>query len=184
MRQDQFEELMKAAEKGDYMSIGISDDDRPFGGCFVPWRKTGTAMNMKLPRVMITPEDLENADIREAMRKCTLVGCYIFTALSDYSFLSELKKLRDIFILHGENIKDLEFVRPLTDCSCFTLKKQIYLRWHRLWKPAPGKSRFRESALAFTGAGWRTHRFLKILTLSYRNSWYGGQRETGETGGR
>ena len=122
MRQDQYEKLVKAAEENAYLPIGINADGTPLASGFVPWEKTVSAFNMKTPKVTLAARDLSDENIMSLLGRCRIIGCYIFTALDDYGFISGFKDLWDLFMLHGENIRDLGFLDGLSDLSMFYLE--------------------------------------------------------------
>jgi hypothetical protein len=113
---------MEAAKEHAYMSIAINADGAPVSRGFVPWERTVSAFNMKTPKITLAASDLQDETIRNALRSCDLCGCYLFTALSDYSFLSEFSGLLDLFITHGEQIHDLSFVRDMKNLYLFYLE--------------------------------------------------------------
>lgn len=127
MRQDQFEKLKKAAEENGCINIGISEDGIPVKSGMIPWERTVSAFNMKTPNVTLAASDLSDKAVLETLGKCTILGCYIFAPLKDYSFISGLKDLRDLFILHAENMKDLTFLRGLSDLFMFYLQDAVLL---------------------------------------------------------
>ena len=100
----------------EYIGIGITFDGGRVGSIGVPWEHTTTAFNMKTPDVYLCPSDVFDEDIMAELKKHKVVGCYIFTSLEDYGFLSQLKDLRDVFICYGENLRDLSFLSELNDC--------------------------------------------------------------------
>ena len=101
---------------GEYLSIGITDNGKPVSIISVPWEKTAHAFNMKMPRVYITPEDLNDTQILEEIARHTVIGCYIFTPLKDYSFLSRFNEIHDLSIKRGDNARDLDFLEELSEC--------------------------------------------------------------------
>ena len=101
---------------GEYLSIGITDTGEPITVISVPWEMTAHAFNMKMPHVYITPEDLNDTQILEDIARHTVIGCYIFTPLKDYSFLSRFNEIRDLSISYGDNVHDLDFLKGLSDC--------------------------------------------------------------------
>ena len=101
MEKEQYDKLMEAASKHAYMSIAVNEDGSPVRGSFVPWERTTSAFNMRTPEVTLSVSDLQDEQIMDALRSCDLAGCYLFTALPDYSFLSDFTGLWDLFILHG-----------------------------------------------------------------------------------
>lgn len=122
MEKEQYDKLMEAASKNAYMSIAVNEDGSPVRGGFVPWERTTSAFNMRTPEVTLSVSDLQDEKIMDALRSCDLAGCYLFTALPDYGFLSDFTGLRDLFILHGENIRDLSFLRSMSELFMFYLE--------------------------------------------------------------
>ncbi len=113
MLAEERERLAKNAEEKEYISIAIREDEAQVQGYFVPWERTVSAMNMKLPSISLTVCDLEDASIMEDLGKCRVVGCYILTSLKDYQFLEEFTELMDLFILKGKYVRDLSFVKNM-----------------------------------------------------------------------
>ena len=107
---------------GEYLSIGITDSGEPVGIISVPWEATAHAFNMKIPHVYITPKDLQDAQITEEIERYTVIGCYIFTSLKDYSFLSRFNKIHDLSIKYGDNVRDLDFLEGLSECRMLYLE--------------------------------------------------------------
>jgi len=113
------EKLFSYEEK--FISIGITRSGNPLGAISVPWESTANAFGMRLPNVYITPDDLADEEIMQAIRSKEVVGCYVFTALTDYSFLSTFTELTDLNIYNGKAIKKLDFLLPLKKCRYFFL---------------------------------------------------------------
>lgn len=105
--------LKEAALSHDYMSIAICKEETPVRSVFIPWVRTSSAFNMKIPKLTIPVADLQNPEIIQDLRNCKLVGCYIFTPLEDYSFLTDFHELCDLFIRHGENMRDLSSMKDM-----------------------------------------------------------------------
>lgn len=103
--------LAAAAAHGDYMSIAVNKDEEPVRGGFIPWERTISAFNMKTPKITMSAADLLDSSIMEDLKRCHLEGLYILVPLEDYRFISGFTGLRDVFIRHGNNIKDLTFLR-------------------------------------------------------------------------
>ena len=72
---------------GTFINIGISEEVKKWHVLGVPWERTGTAMNMKKPQIMLQKEDLYSQEIMELLEQKKCLGCYIFTEMKDYSFL-------------------------------------------------------------------------------------------------
>lgn len=106
----------------DYISIGITSGGIPKGAISVPWVHTAHAYNMKIPDVYIAPEDLQDPFIMDKLESLQVIGCYIWVSLLDYSFLLRLPHIRDLNIMYGDAIENLDFLRELKECSMFFLK--------------------------------------------------------------
>lgn len=104
------------------MSIAINKDGEPVYGGFVPWEQTASAFNMRTPKVTLAADDLRNSEIMQDLKKCRLAGLYIFTPLGNYDFVSEFKRLQDLFICKGENIRSLSFIRDMPELFMFYLE--------------------------------------------------------------
>ncbi len=98
-----------------YLHIGITDDGIPLSSGFVPWDLTANAFNMRVPDVYFTRADFEDPEIMQRISQLCVHGCYIFTPLDDYSFLSQFTQLWDLHIEHGGAIKDLSFMQNMTE---------------------------------------------------------------------
>ena len=122
MQDKQYDMLMKAANEHAYMSIAINSDGTPVRRTFIPWERTVSAFNMKKPIITLAVADLQDKDIMNALKKCALEGCYIYTALADYSFIADFIELKDLYILHGEHMSDLSFIRHLSKLFMFYLE--------------------------------------------------------------
>ena len=64
---------------------------------------------------------LQNPEILDALRRCRLVGCYIFVPLDDYAFLSAFSQMQDLVLLHAGAVKDLSFLRHMPELFLFYL---------------------------------------------------------------
>ena len=106
MEEKDREILREAASGQGYTSIAINKDGKHVGGCFIPWKLTSSAINMKTPDV----------------KKCKVLGCYIMIPLEDYSFVQQFHELCDLFILYGKNISDLSFVQDMPNLFLFYLE--------------------------------------------------------------
>lgn len=114
--------LADAAAHGECLSIAINKDEGPVRGGFIPWEHTVSAFNMSTPEITISAADLQDSSIMEDLKMCDLIGLYIMTSLEDYRFISEFSGLRDIFIRHGSNIKDLTFLQNKPGLFMFYLE--------------------------------------------------------------
>ena len=80
---------------------------------------------MRTPKAALTVEDLGDAVIREALKACRLNGCYLFAPLREYGFLADFVNLEDLYILHGESVRDLFFARHLPMLFMFYLQGAV-----------------------------------------------------------
>lgn len=119
---DTQKEILKKTNN-DYLSIGITLNGEPYGPIAVPWEHTASAFNMKTPNVYLTEQDLKDPEIRGILEKHHIVGCYIFDALEDYSFIAEFKELRDVFIMNGGGITDISFMKDLKEWFMFYIEE-------------------------------------------------------------
>ena len=106
----------------EYISLGITHDGAPKEIICVPWEKTAHAYNMKIPDVYISPEDLADSQVMDKLACYKLIGCYVWVSLTDYGFLSRFPYIRDLNIIYGDAIEDLDFLYDLKECSMFFLK--------------------------------------------------------------
>jgi len=98
-----------------YLSIGITSDGKPKTSCFVPWKYTANAFNMRIPGITFCRDDLDDPEIKAILDKLTIHGCYIFTPLDDYSFLSRFPDLWDLHIQYGDAISSLSFMNGMNE---------------------------------------------------------------------
>ncbi len=106
----------------EYLSIGITASGEPYGPLAVPWDNMANAFNMKTPQVYLSAEDIKDPEILEILKEYEILGCYIFDALDDYSFIADFKDLRDVFIMNGENITDISFMKDLKEWFMFYIE--------------------------------------------------------------
>lgn len=102
---------------GKYLNIGITEDGDGYDIIGVPWEKTCNAFNMHIPNLYISKEDIHDEELMAKLLEFEVLGCYIWTPLDNYSFLSRFTFLRDISIMHAEKLTNLEFLRELYDCK-------------------------------------------------------------------
>ena len=107
---------------GSYLSIGITEGGIPHNAIGIPWEGTAHAYNMRLPDVYLAPEDLLNEEIMTLLLSCTVIGCYIWAPLNDYSFLNRFPQLQDLSIKNGDSIRNLDFLAELSQCRMFYLQ--------------------------------------------------------------
>lgn len=93
------------------LNIGINETGESIKSFSVPWINTWCAMNMKLPDIFFSPEEVGRKDVREKLREFDIFGCYIYVPLSDYSFLKDFTYLLDLHIEQGQNLKSLDFLK-------------------------------------------------------------------------
>lgn len=122
MQQEQYDYLKAKAAAGGVVSIAVNKDGKPSRGVFIPWERTTSAFNMKTPRVTLAADDLRDDAVMELLRACYVIGCYIFTPLTDYNFLAEFDTISDLFILKGENMRDLSFLQNYQKLFMFYLE--------------------------------------------------------------
>jgi hypothetical protein len=103
------------AYESEYLSIGITKDGQPRTSGFVPWESMGCAFNMKTPKIFFTREDFDDPVIMDKLKKLHILGCYIFTPLEDYGFLSQFTEIWDMHIEYGSAVQDLSFMRHMDD---------------------------------------------------------------------
>ena len=90
------------------MRILIDDKEIENRAYIMPWYNDGTCFNFKSPDTQIHPERVN--DIENPLSVTTLV---IECDLKDYSFISQMKNLTQLYIYTGTNITDLSFVEGL-----------------------------------------------------------------------
>jgi hypothetical protein len=122
MIREEYEKLVGASEENAYISIAVNADGTPVRNGFVPWVRTASAFNMKTPDLTISVRDLKDEKVTGLLKICRVTGCYIYEGLDDYSFIGEFGDIRDLHILHGENLKDLTFLRQLKELFMFYLE--------------------------------------------------------------
>ena len=93
-----------------HISIGITADGKSRRCVWVPWERTGNAMNMRTPDLYFSPEELWDEELWTELERFHVVGCYIFCPLEDYGFLTRLTALQDIQIYKGGALRDLRFL--------------------------------------------------------------------------
>jgi len=108
--------------RGEYLSIGITEDGVPPCATGVPWERTAHAFNMRLPDIYLAVEDLSDKEIMDRVRSFTVIGCYICAPLDDYRFIAELNDLQDIYIKKGDGIKELSFLEGKGSCRMLYLQ--------------------------------------------------------------
>ena len=123
MRKEEKEKLLN--HKSEYISIGITDDGVAYNGFSIPWESSANAYNMWLPHVFITPDDLNNEEIMNLIFSKKVIGCYCWSALEDFDFVSAFLDIEDVNIFKGENLTNLDFIRPLKEFRMLFIKDTI-----------------------------------------------------------
>lgn len=73
-----------------------------------PWRHDGNCYNFRAPDECVTADETGIIDDMTDIEGL-VIGC----DLDDYSFISEMVNLRQLYIYSGENINDMSFIAPL-----------------------------------------------------------------------
>ena len=107
----------------EYLSIGISEDGTSYGRYPVPWDSTANAYNMKLPKVYISKDDLNDKELMAKICEFKVHGCYIFCSLENYDFLSRFTDMKDLNIYEANNLKDLSFLKNFKECKMLFISK-------------------------------------------------------------
>ena len=106
-----------------FLSIGISEDGVPYNQYPVPWDYTSNAYNMKLPKVYISKDDLNDKELMAKISEFKVHGCYIFCPLENYDFLNEFTDMADLNIYRAHNLKDLSFLKKFKECRLLFVSK-------------------------------------------------------------
>lgn len=120
MRKEEKEKLLNY--RSEYISIGITDDGIAYNAFSIPWESTANAYNMRLPDAFITPDDLNNEEIMNLILSKKVIGFYCWSALETFDFVSSFSDIEDINIFKGENLVNLDFVRPLKELRMLFIK--------------------------------------------------------------
>lgn len=71
----------------------------------IPWEQTAHAMNMLMPNVYLSREEVSDPEIMKYLISYTKVrSCYIFKFLENYEFLSNFAEMEDLEIYRGNHI--------------------------------------------------------------------------------
>lgn len=97
------------------ISLGITEGGIAYNALGVPWERTSNAFNMRTPDIYLERSDLDDPEIRAQLDRYSIIGCYIFVPLEDYSFLKDFTEIQDLHIRHGENIRDLSFMSGMKE---------------------------------------------------------------------
>lgn len=120
MRKEEKEKLLN--HKSEYISIGITDEGIAYNGFAIPWDSTSNAYNMRLPDVFITPDDLNSDEIMSLIHSKKVIGCYCWSALESFDFISRFLDIEDVSIFNGESLKNIDFVKPLKELHLLFIK--------------------------------------------------------------
>lgn len=118
----EYERIKLDAYNKQRISIGITDKGIPKHSGYVPWEHTGHAFNMRTPNIYFEESDFYDPQILSRLEELEVIGCYIFTPLGDYSFLSTFTRLEDLYISHGYNVRNLSFTQNMTEWFMFYLE--------------------------------------------------------------
>ena len=102
-------EKLKACNP-EYCFLGITADGGKCHSVPAPWDSTVACMNMKLPDVFLSPEDIRDPEIREMLKQIQVRSVFIFVPLEEYTFLADFPALCQLYIFFGKNLKDLSFL--------------------------------------------------------------------------
>lgn len=81
-----------------------------------PWRHDATCLNFRTPDEFIPYHDISNIPDKSDI-ETLVIGC----DLEDYDFISDMTKLRQLYIYSGEKIRNVDFINHLVNL------KQIYI---------------------------------------------------------
>lgn len=124
------------------ISIGITADGKARRSVRVPWAYDSNAYNMCIPDLYFSPEELADGELWTELQRFTILGCYIFCPLEDYSFLTRLPRLRDITICRGRALKNLEFLRATPDWLQLHIEDAVLENLDPLFPDGPRKGFF------------------------------------------
>lgn len=81
-----------------------------------PWRHDATCFNFRTPDEFISYHDISNIPDKSDI-ETLVIGC----DLDDYDFISDMAKLRQLYIYSGGKISNIDFVKDLINL------KQLYI---------------------------------------------------------
>ena len=120
MRKEEKEKLTN--HSNEYISVGITDDGIAYNAFAIPWDSASNAYNMRLPDVFIEPDDLKDEEIMSLIHSKKVIGCYCWSALEDFDFLSTFPDAEDVNIFKGENLRNIDFVKSLKELHMLFIK--------------------------------------------------------------
>lgn len=74
----------------------------------IPWKSDTVCFNFKHPEIFVLDSEIEELQ-DEGSVETLVIGC----KLVDYSFISKMNNLRQLYIYSGDNIYDLNFIENL-----------------------------------------------------------------------
>ncbi len=74
----------------------------------IPWKSDTVCFNFKHPETLVLDSEIEELQDEENV-ETLVIGC----KLLDYSFISKMNNLRQLYIYSGENVYDLNFIENL-----------------------------------------------------------------------
>lgn len=78
---------------------------------------------MKLPKVYISKDNLNDEELMVKICEFKVHGCYIFCPLENYDFLSQFTDMADLNIYQAYNLKDLSFLKSFKECRMLFVSK-------------------------------------------------------------
>lgn len=114
-------QILAGKKEGDYLSVGISEGGVHYNMGRVYWRERVNALNMKLPDLYLAPEDIYDEELLNKLERYNVTAFYILAPIEEYGFLSRFPAIRELNIGFGENLKNLDFLKSLKECSMFFL---------------------------------------------------------------
>ena len=126
----------------EYICLGVTDDGSKRISISIPWERTVTAMNMKLPNVYLSVEEIMNPEvIRYLSENTRVISCYTFVPLENYEFLAAFPEIIDLEIRYGINIKSLSFMKNMKSWNMLYLQ-DAHLKDLKDIFPENGEKRF------------------------------------------
>ena len=74
----------------------------------IPWKSDTVCFNFKHPEIFVLDSEIQELQ-DEGSVETLVIGC----KLLDYSFISKMNNLRQLYIYSGENVYDLNFIENL-----------------------------------------------------------------------
>ena len=75
----------------------------------LPWKYDATCFNFRPAKELVHVSEIDS--IRKKDVEVLIIGC----DLEDYSFISDMTNLKQLYIYSGQNIKQLDFVKDLVE---------------------------------------------------------------------